>query len=110
MMDYVKSCTSCMWAKAPHHRLYGKLKQLLIPSCPWSSISMDFIEQLPKSSGFSAILVIVERLTKQAIFIPTYNMVDAPRVAWLFLTHIFSKHSVPAHHFGPGIQVCIPLL
>ena len=30
---------------------------------------MDFIEQLPKSSGYTAILVVVDHFTKQAIFI-----------------------------------------
>src|SRR5258708_16482891 len=58
---------------------------------------MEFIEQLPNSEGFSAILVIIDRLTKQAIFIPSHDMVDAPQVAQLFLIHIFSKHRVPAH-------------
>ena len=58
---------------------------------------MDFIEQLPKSSGFPAILVIIDRLTKQAIFVPTHNMIDTPRVARLFLAHVFSKHGVLAH-------------
>ena len=58
---------------------------------------MDFIEQLPKSDGFSAILVIVDRLTKQVIFIPTHDMIDAPGVAQMFLTHVFSKHGILAH-------------
>src|SRR5260370_3112893 len=58
---------------------------------------MDFIEQLPKSGGFSTILVIVDRLTKQVIFVPTYDMIDAPGVTWIFLAHVFSKHGVPAH-------------
>ena len=58
---------------------------------------MDFIKQLPKSDGFSAILVIVDRLTKQVIFAPTYDTVDALGVTQIFLNHIFSKHSVPAH-------------
>src|SRR5258705_8863820 len=58
---------------------------------------MDFIEQLPASEGFSTILVVVNRLTKQAIFIPSHNTVNAPQVAQLFLTHVFSKHGVPAH-------------
>src|SRR5260370_13686612 len=35
LTDYIKSCTSCVQAKAPHHKLYGKLKQLPIPSRPW---------------------------------------------------------------------------
>src|SRR6266446_11005645 len=58
---------------------------------------MDFIEQLPASEGFSAILVVINQLTKQAIFIPSHDMVNAPQVAQLFLIHIFSKHGVPAH-------------
>src|SRR5258707_2479958 len=58
---------------------------------------MDFIEQLPASEGFSTILVVIDQLTKQAIFIPSHDTVNAPQVAWLFLTHVFSKHGVPAH-------------
>src|SRR5258705_465020 len=95
--DYMASCATCTRAKSPRHKPYGKLKQLLIPSRLWSSISMDFIEQLPDSKGFSAILVIINHLTKQVIFIPSHNMVNAPQVAQLFLIHVFSKHRVPAH-------------
>ena len=58
---------------------------------------MDFIEQLPQSSGFTAILVIVDRLSKQAIFIPTHDTITSPELAKLFLLHVFSKHGVPAH-------------
>src|SRR5258707_9559660 len=95
--DYVASCATCAHMKSPRHKPYGKLKQLLIPSRPWSSISMDFIKQLPDSEGFSTILVIIDCLTKQAIFIPSHDMVDAPQVAQLFLIHVFSKHRVPVH-------------
>ncbi len=58
---------------------------------------MDFIEQLPASKGFSAILVVVDQLTKQVIFIPSHDTVNAPQVVQLFLNHVFSKHRVPAH-------------
>src|SRR5258708_7171216 len=95
--DYVKSCTSCTHTKAPCHKPYGLLKQLPIPAQPWESISMDFIKQLPVSEGFTAILVIVDRLTKQSLFIPTHNMVDAPQLAQMFLTYIFSKHGTLGH-------------
>ncbi len=105
--EYVKSCISCARAKVPHHKPYGKLKQLPIPSCPWSSISMDFIEQLPGSDRFSAILVIVDRLMKQVIFVPTYDTVDAPGVARLFLNHnsIYGYIELPA---GQLDQVLTP--
>src|SRR5260221_9491442 len=95
--DYVASCATCTCTKSPRHKPYGKLKQLLIPSRPWSSILMDFIEQLPDSEGFSAILVIVDHLTKQVIFIPSHDTVNTPKVAQLFLIHVFSKHRVPVH-------------
>src|SRR5258707_10533096 len=95
--DYIRSCTSCACTKVMHHKPYSLLKQLPIPGQPWESISMDFIEQLPASEGFTAILVIVDRLTKQLLFIPTHNTVDAPQLARLFLTHIFSKHGAPGH-------------
>src|SRR5258707_13633915 len=75
--DYIRLCTSCARTKVMHHKPYSLLKQLPIPSQPSESISIDFIEQLPTSEGFTAILVIVDRLTKQSLFIPTHNMVDA---------------------------------
>jgi len=77
--DYVRSCTSCTRAKTPRHRPYGLLKQL------------------PGSTGFTAILVVVDRLSKQAIFIPTHDTITSPELAKLFLLHVFSKHGVPAH-------------
>ena len=95
--DYVSSCTSCGRAKTPRHRPYGLLKQLPIPTRPWHSISMDFIEQLPSSDGFTSILVVVDRLSKQGIFIPTYDTITSPELAKLFVAHMFSKHGVPSH-------------
>ena len=62
--DYVSFCTSCRHAKAPRHRPYCLLKQLPIPACPWHSIFMDFIKQLPSSDGFTTILVIMDHLSK----------------------------------------------
>ena len=58
---------------------------------------MDFIEHLPPSASFTAILVVVDRLTKQAIFIPTFDTVTSADLALLFVQHVFSKHGVPSH-------------
>jgi Integrase zinc binding domain len=95
--EFCKTCVTCLRSKSPRHRPYGLLKQLPIPERPWNSISMDFIEKLPSSSGCDAILVIVDRLSKQGIFIPTTDNVTSAELAMLFIIHVFSKHGVPSH-------------
>src|SRR5260370_31207224 len=95
--QYIRSCTVCACSKAHRHKPYGFLTQLPIPPRPWESISMDFIEELPASEGHMAILVIVDCLTKQSLFIPTHDSIDSLELAQLFLTHVFSKHGMPSH-------------
>jgi hypothetical protein len=58
---------------------------------------MDFIKHLLESEGYMAILVIVDRFTKQSIFIPTYDTVTSAQLAELFVIHVFSRHGVPMH-------------
>ena len=120
--EYVSSCTTCAHAKVPRHKPFDLLKQLPILEKPWNSISMDFIEQLSNSSGYTAILIVVDQLSKQCIFIPTDNKVTSLELAKLFLLHVFSKHEVPSHitsdqssefisHFfhslGKALDICL---
>ena len=56
---------------------------------------MDFIEGLPPSDGHDSILVVVDRLTKMSIFIPTHKTLTSPQLARLFIQHVFAKHGVP---------------
>jgi Integrase zinc binding domain len=70
VIEFCMSCTTCMRCKSQCHRPYGFLQQLLIPEQLWNSISMDFIEQLLGSLGFTAILVVVCRFTNRAFSFP----------------------------------------
>ncbi|GJR60620.1 putative reverse transcriptase domain-containing protein [Tanacetum coccineum] len=64
-------CLTCAKAKAEHQRPSGLLVQPKIPEWKWDNITMDFVAKLPKlSQGYDTILVIVDRLTKSAIFTP----------------------------------------
>ena len=83
--DYIKTCSTCMCNKSRKHQPYGLLKQLPIPPQPWEFISMNFIEQLPESLGYTNILVVVGRLTKQAIFIPTQRSINTVRLMEIFV-------------------------
>ena len=58
---------------------------------------MDFIKQLPESLRYTNILVVVDRLIKQAIFISTQRSIDAVGLAEIFVKDVFSKHGVPAY-------------
>jgi len=60
-------------------------------------MTIEFIEKLPSSSGFDTILVIVDRLTKQAIFIPAHDTITSMDFECLFVLHVFFKHGVPSH-------------
>jgi RNase H-like domain found in reverse transcriptase/Reverse transcriptase (RNA-dependent DNA polymerase)/Integrase zinc binding domain len=59
VQSYIGSCVVCAHAKPSHHAAYSPLKFLSIAKRPWNSIMMDFITQLPTSSSFDSILIIV---------------------------------------------------
>ena len=56
---------------------------------------MDFIEGLPLSDGHDTILVVVCRLSKMALFFPTFQDIDAEDLACIFLSQVFAKHGTP---------------
>jgi hypothetical protein len=70
--EFVHQCDICQHAKHEHLKPAGLLQPLPIPSEPWQEISLDFVEGLPKSDGFEVILVVVDRLTKFAHFMPLH--------------------------------------
>ena len=56
---------------------------------------MDFIVRLPESYGFNSILVVVDRLSKMAHYIPTTEEVTSEQVARLFFDMILKNHGIP---------------
>lgn len=49
--DMVSKCSVCQITNPEHAKTPGLLQPLPIPEQAWACISMDFIEQLPKSKG-----------------------------------------------------------
>ena len=56
---------------------------------------MDFITHLPKSQGYNAIMVVVDRLTRFCHYIPCTGSCDAEGAARLFQDHIWRFHGLP---------------
>jgi len=58
---------------------------------------MDFIEQLPESESYTDILIVIDRLMKQAVFMPTRRTINMKELSQVFIREVFSKHSIPIH-------------
>jgi hypothetical protein len=56
---------------------------------------MDHIDQLPISNGYNAILVVVDQLTKEAIFIPAKTTDTQDDLVKQYVQNVFSKHGAP---------------
>lgn len=99
--SYVTSCETCARTKSNRHRPYGLLQPLPVAPGPWTSVTLDFITDLPPSvdpannTTFDSILVVVDRFTKMSHFVPCHKAINAETTATLFLASIFKIHGTP---------------
>ncbi|XP_047150879.1 uncharacterized protein K02A2.6-like [Vigna umbellata] len=93
--DFLASCLVCQQHKYLSSSLQGLLQPLPIPNAIWEEISMDFIMKLPKSHGYDAVLVVVDRLSKYGQFIPLKHPYSARTIAKVFVKEIVWLHGIP---------------
>nr|GEZ36734.1 hypothetical protein [Tanacetum cinerariifolium] len=93
--EWVRNCDIFQRNKSDLSASPGLLQPLPIPTRIWQDISMDFIESLPLSSGKSALLVVVDRLSKFAYFLPITHPYIASQVAQLFLDNVYKLLGLP---------------
>nr|GEZ31616.1 putative reverse transcriptase domain-containing protein [Tanacetum cinerariifolium] len=93
---YVSKCLTCAKVKAEYQKLPGLLVKPKIPEWKWDNITMDFVTKLPKSSqGYDTIWVIVDRLTKSAIFMPIRETDPMDKLARIYLKEVVTRHGIP---------------
>nr|GEX44959.1 reverse transcriptase domain-containing protein [Tanacetum cinerariifolium] len=93
---YVSKCLTCAKVKAEHQKPSELLVQPKIPEWKWDNITMDFATKLPKSSqGYDTIWVIVDRLTKSAIFTPIRETDPMDKLARIYLKEVVTRHGIP---------------
>jgi hypothetical protein len=95
VQEYVRNCTVCQQAKPDRSRYPGLLQPLPVPAAAWQVISMDFIEGLPRSGRFNCILVVVDKFSRYAHFIPLAHPFSAADVAMDFMDNVVKLHSMP---------------
>ncbi|KAA0050867.1 reverse transcriptase [Cucumis melo var. makuwa] len=85
----------CQQDKGEQQLPAGLLEPLLIAEKPWDSVTMDFIVALPKSHGFGTIMVVVDKFSKYATFIPCPPDVKVDEAARLFFKNIVKLWGIP---------------
>jgi len=93
--QYVSTCDLCLRTKLIRQAQVGELHPLQISNSQWDTLSVDFVVELPLSSGHDAVITVVDSVSKQAHFIPMHTMVTVKGVARLFLHQVWKLHSLP---------------
>jgi hypothetical protein len=92
---FVSQCSVCQQAKSERVPYHGLLATLPIPTGAWQTVSLDFIEGLPKSGHFNCILVVVDKFSKYAHFIPLSHPFTAFQVALVSMNQVYKLHGLP---------------
>ena len=95
--QYLRNCHVCKRAKSARDAYNGLLQPLPVPERPWVDLTMDFVVGLPKSQGYNAVLMVVDRLLKKRHYIlctKNNNETNAEATANLFLRHVWCYHGL----------------
>ncbi|GJZ42049.1 putative reverse transcriptase domain-containing protein [Tanacetum coccineum] len=93
---YVSKCLTCAKVKAEHQRPSGLLVQPKIPEWKWDNIHGFCLQTYTKTSqGYDTIWVIVDRLTKSAIFTPMRETDPLDKLARMYLKEVVTRHGIP---------------
>ena len=93
--QYVGTCDLYLRTKPIRQAPVGELHPLQIPDSRWDTLSVDFVVELPLSSGHDAVMTVVDSVSKRAHFILTHTTVTAEGAARLFLHQVWKLHGLP---------------
>ena len=81
--------------KSDNRAKAGLLQPLEIPSRKWAHVTTDLVTDLPKSNGFTAIIVFVDKLMKMVHLVGCKKEVTTMEYAHIFINNVFRLHSLP---------------
>lgn len=84
--ELVASCQVCQQAKSERVKYPGLLQPLPVPQFAW---------QVVTSHSYNCILVVVDKFSKYAHFVPLSHPFTALKVAMAYMEHIYKLHGLP---------------
>lgn len=95
VQTFVSQCSTCQQAKYDRAAYPGLLSPFPIPDGAWQTVSLDFIEGLPRSNKYNCILVVVDKFSKYVHFLPLAHPFTAFQVALVYITQVYKLHGLP---------------
>ncbi|KAI3709207.1 hypothetical protein L2E82_38966 [Cichorium intybus] len=95
---YISKCVNCAQVKAEHQVPHGDAQSLHIPAGKWEDVTMDFIVGLPRTRiGYDSISiwVIVDRLTKSALFLAIKETTPLEQLDQLYIDEVLRRYGAP---------------
>ena len=95
--EYVKSCHTCQTSNKQTGKRFGLLQKINEPTKRWEIINMDFVTGLPPGGPYSynCVLVVVDRYSKRARFLPCHKEDTAMDTALLFWNRVMAEVGIP---------------
>jgi hypothetical protein len=95
--EFTDTCDVCQKIKVDHRRRMGGLRPAHVPARPFATVSLDLITGLPPSGPekFTAVLVIVDKLTKYSIIVATHNQLSQEGFARIFVDRVVNVYGLP---------------
>ena len=100
--NYVAGYLKCQKNKADRHSRKTQLLPMPIRERPFEELAMDFVDGLPESEGFNAILVSKARFTKVQHYLPAKTTLTAADVDNAYITKFWRLHGVARHITSDG--------
>jgi Integrase core domain len=95
---YVDGCAICQTTKNLPNQPVAPLHPIppAADATPFSTVSMDFITELPPSLGFDAITVFVDHdVTKATVIVPCSTTITTEQTVQLYQDHVWRCFSLP---------------